>query len=108
LHFRLLVRTAEDDVGGGVYLHWWSEAAAGEPNKDGDWNSHGVSVYVQKYDREQTLTASTSIAAPGLSADIMSSPHRLPLTLAAGVRVLMVIGSCVGCGNANGIPSASS
>ena len=21
LHFRLLVRTAEDDVGGGVYLH---------------------------------------------------------------------------------------
>ena len=22
LHFRLLVRTAEDDVGGGVYLHW--------------------------------------------------------------------------------------
>jgi hypothetical protein len=22
LHFRLLVRTAEEDVGGGVYLHW--------------------------------------------------------------------------------------
>ena len=35
LHFRLLVRTAEDVVGGGVYLHWWSEPAAGEPNSEG-------------------------------------------------------------------------
>jgi hypothetical protein len=50
---------------------------------------------------------SMSIAAPGLLADI-SSPHRLPLTLAAGVRVLIVIGSCVVGAKANGIVSASS
>ena len=77
--------------------------------KTGAGNSHGgsVSVYVQKYDKRAILTPSTSIAAPGLSA-YMSSPHRLPLTLAAGVRVRMVIGSCVGCGNANGILSTSS
>ncbi len=40
LHFRLLVRTAEDAVGGGVYLHWWSEAAAGEPNSEGGYIPH--------------------------------------------------------------------
>jgi hypothetical protein len=81
------VRTAEDAVGGGVYLHWWSEVDAGDPNSEG-----GMSM---------------SIAAPGLSAH-GSSPHKLPLTLAAGVRVLIVIGSCVDAANANGIPSGSS
>ena len=62
---------------------------------------------VSEYDRQGgTLTMSMSIAAPGLSA-YMSSPHKLPLTLAAGVRVLMVIGSCVGGANANGMLSSS-
>lgn len=74
-------------MGGGVYLHWWREAAAGEPNNEGG--------------------KSTSMAAPGLSAH-GSSPQTLPLTLAAGVRVLIVIGSCVGPENANGMPSGSS
>lgn len=81
------MRTAEDAVGGGVYLHWCRDAAAGEPNSEG-----GVSM---------------SMAAPGLSMH-GSSPHRLPLTLAPGVRVLIVIGSCVGAENANGMPSGSS
>jgi len=56
--------------------------AAVEPNRDGGM--------------------STSIAVPpGLSA-IISLPHRLPLTLAAGVRVLIVIGSWVGGAKGNG------
>lgn len=56
---------------------------------------------------KKKLTMSMSIAAPGLSTH-RSSPHKLPLTLAAGVRVLIVIGSCVDVANANGIPSGSS
>jgi hypothetical protein len=104
---RLLVRTAEDAVGGGVYLHWWSEVDAGDPNSEGGCIPHTHEHMVQEWDEKKKLTMSMSIAAPGLSAH-GSSPHKLPLTLAAGVRVLIVIGSCVDAANANGIPSGSS
>lgn len=100
------MRTAEDAVGGGVYLHWWSEADAGDPNSEGGCIPHTHEHMSQECD-EKNLTMSMSMAAPGLSAH-GSSPHRLPLTLAAGVRVLIVIGSCVDVANANGMPSGSS
>lgn len=108
MHFRLLVRTAEDAVGGGVYLQWWSEAEAGDPNSDGGCVPHTHGHYGRRNAmKKKKLTMSMSIAAPGLSTH-RSSPHKLPLTLAAGVRVLIVIGSCVDVANANGIPSGSS
>jgi hypothetical protein len=66
------------------------------------WCQHYKNTYKRK-----ALTKSMSIAAPGLSADI-SSPHKLPLTLAVGVRVLIVIGSCVDGGKGNGMLSVSS
>ena len=85
LHFCLLVCTAGDAVGGGVYLQWWSEAEAGDPNTEGGCIPHTHEILWPEKCDEKKLTMSVSIVAPGFSTR-RSSPHKLALTTSRWLR----------------------